>query len=118
MGFVRKVSIIVRERFEAFHMWPVAPDDVAFLRNSHRHLFYVEVEIDGGTGDRTFEFFQAQRKLREVLVSLGWNGQHVGSLSCEAMAEIIGTELRDRKMLPVLSCAVFEDGENGARVSW
>ena len=28
-----RISIIVTTRFEGFHCWPAAPDEVAFLRN-------------------------------------------------------------------------------------
>ena len=37
--------IRVRTTFEGFHCWPSAPNEVAFLRNVHRHLFLSLIHI-------------------------------------------------------------------------
>jgi len=38
--------IIIKTQFEALHCWPDCPyEDVEFLKNSHRHIFYVTVKF-------------------------------------------------------------------------
>ena len=105
-----KISIIVTTRFEGFHCWPAAPDEVAFLRNVHRHVFTVKATIPVDHDDRDQEFFIVRRmidaRIAEIQVS-----EHVESWSCErwalALLEHFGFE----------SCEVWEDEENGARVT-
>jgi len=108
-----KKTIIVRTRFEGIHSWPDCPyEDVAFLKNPHRHEFWVEVEIEVSHNDREVEFIMAKRELEEYVV-LRYAGEDLGSKSCEDIAE----EILNSGILPFCSVIVLEDGENGAKLS-
>lgn len=113
-----KKVIIVRTRFEAIHSWLDCPyEDVAFLRNPHRHEFWVEVEIEVTHNDRDVEFIRAKRLL-DLYIAEYYKGKDLGSMSCEDIAEglFLAAELR-RDICLFHSVTVLEDGENGAKVS-
>lgn len=99
--------IIITVLQVGYHKWDAAPDDVAFLRNEHRHVFHLKVSFPVTHNDRDLEFFQVQRDLRKWAKSpMNMNGK-----SCEMLAEDI------LKAFPHAAWAeVWEDGENGARV--
>ena len=103
-----KREIIVTTQHIGFHSWPEAPDVVSFLRNKHRHLFKIKVGIPVYHNDRQREFFIEQADLNAALDA--YNMQDVGS--CEMLAaHLLNT-------IPHASwCEVWEDGENGARLT-
>lgn len=102
-------SIWIRFTFEGFHRWKSAPDEVAFLRDRHRHLFYVRVEWTVQHNDRDREFFIEQRAAREAVAALQ------ADASCE---EWSCEEWASRILRATGACCVevSEDGENGATV--
>lgn len=104
--------IVVRTQFEAMHQWADAPDEVAFLRDLHRHVFHVELKLEVYHADRELEFILVKRALTKWLEL---QRQPVGS--CEMIAEQVLDwaerqygEPRNRGAC----CTVSEDGENGA----
>ena len=99
--------------FEGFHKYEDAPDDVAFLRNIHRHIFGVDVMIEVTHNNREIEFFQFQRKISEILKLI--DKQHVGS--CEMLAEHIYENVKILYPDRLLSVSVDEDNENRSIVS-
>jgi len=104
-----KTSIIVTTEKVAFHQWNDAPEEVGFLRNEHRHKFYIKLGIPVLHLDREIEFFTVQRALNELLrlkVVVG---------SCEMLATEI-KEWADNKYQRKSWVEVWEDNENGARV--
>ena len=107
------MRIIVRTIFEDKHWWPSAPQEVGFLRNMHRHLFYVEVSCEVTHDDRELEFFMVKKVLdgiiRNQILLLPV------SKSCEQMGLVIKKELKgkyDREFV----VRIFEDNENGVEV--
>lgn len=101
--------IWVTTKFAAFHYWKDAPDQVAFLRSSHRHLFHVKAFWEVNHNDRDLEFFIQKEKLEDY-VRTNLEGKTFAA-SCEMLAE---------KILNALGCCyvdVSEDGENGAFVA-
>lgn len=106
-------SIVVRTQFEGLHCYADAPQDVAFLRNLHRHMFYVEAELEVFHDDRELEFIQVKRTLNEAVQSLK---THDASLSCEQMADIIIQHLVHKYGRRQIIVAVFEDNENGGKI--
>lgn len=100
--------IIVKTSFEGFHKYPGAPEEVAFLRDSHRHMFYVEAEIEVFTEDRELEFFIVQKFIKQLLT----NGQQ-DYKSCEMIAHDIASAINNRYGERNVKVSVFEDNENG-----
>ena len=115
--------IIVRTQFEGVHCFPNPPKDVAYLKNSHRHMFGVVVKVEVMHNDRELEFHKLKHKIGVYIqAKLDDNGVwQMGRLSCEDVAEELLFWLRkeygnlfinDR----FFSVEVNEDGENGAVV--
>jgi hypothetical protein len=110
-----QTSIIVKTQFVAYHCWPDCPyKEVAFLKNRHRHVFFVEVKIPT-TEDRQLEFFMVKTKLNNFLFG-EYMESDLGSMSCESIAKEIARYLSSYYEIPNVSVKVFEDDENGAEV--
>src|SRR5258707_353632 len=106
-----KTSIFVTSSFIAYHCWPGAPDDVAFLRSTHRHVFKVRMDFAVSHDDRELEFIMVKRELNSFLANY-WNEVALGSTSCEMMAKQLLGYFGNK----ALRAEVSEDGENGAIV--
>lgn len=103
-----------------FHHWPEAPDELAYLRDSHRHMFGFKVECSVGHDDREVEFHflgsRAKIELAKLYPSTTYlDAFEFGSQSCEHIAGALLQRLRDTG-LNVTAVTVLEDSENGARV--
>ena len=55
-------TIFVKFTREGIHCFPGAQNDVAFLRNPHRHLFHFRIDVEVFHDDREIEFIQFKRK--------------------------------------------------------
>lgn len=108
------MSIFVTTSFVAQHRWPAAPMEVAFLRDSHRHVFKVRAELEVEHDDRDLEFIMVKRALDSYLAPN--SEQDLGTTSCEQIARDIADFLEGRYSLSsrVVLVEVSEDGENGA----
>ena len=99
---------------EGVHCWPDCPfEEVAFLRDPHRHQFVIKAHKQVFHDDRDVEFIMLQRKIFQYvyLTYADENGVcQFGSMSCEMIAD----ELLER--FDLVMCDVSEDGENGAMV--
>jgi len=105
-------SISVAAKFHAQHRWKDCPiEEVAFLRNWHRHVFHVHLHIWVKHGDREKEFFVCQRHLRHFVQSTWEGGQW--DKSCEMFAEDILHQFASLGWL-IRAVEVSEDGENSA----
>ena len=101
-------TIFVRFRFEGFHQWLGAPEEVDFLRRRHRHEFHVEAEFKVEHDDRDIEFILMKREMMKA-TKLTQEGLETNQWSCERWAREILLQW-DR----CVSVRVSEDGENGA----
>lgn len=106
-----KKFIRVQWQFIGFHEYPKAPEEVAFLRATHRHVFKCSAKIEVYHDDRELEFFIVQHLLRETFGDGAMNHQ-----SCEMIAEKIGLFLKSRFGGRDMEIEVSEDGENSAVV--
>jgi predicted glycosyltransferase involved in capsule biosynthesis len=104
-----KVRVYATTRFEGFHRWPDAPDEVAFLRNRHRHVFHVRAEKAVSHDDRDVEFILLKRAVEAEIKTVSLE-EETETWSCERWA----SELLQRLQLDKVD--VSEDGENGAVV--
>ena len=141
-GKVRMINyekhIQIKTSFEAFHRWKDAPDELAFLRQYHRHLFHVTAQIDVRE-DREIEFFQFKKTIdsfihddwihvQENIVTdldvedfdeeTGYDSDETKILpSCERFAEWIVYRLENTYGVDrCISCMVSEDNENSSIV--
>ncbi len=101
-----KTIVWVGTMFEGFHRWVDAPDDVAFLRDYHRHIFEVRLGIAVTDTNREVEFFQLKRKVDGFILD-NYEGRYF-EFSCEQIAEVLLNEFKADFV------EVSEDGENGA----
>lgn len=109
-------------QFEGVHCYPEAPLEVAYLREPHRHIFNVEVEVDVFDNDREIEFIMLGHQIKKYIKSFSHDEYGVvqlGSWSCEKVANAIAGELLD--IIPKsnqrdIIVTVMEDNENGATV--
>ena len=105
-------TIIVKTSFIGFHRWENAPKEVAFLRDNHRHLFNVKLEIEVFEEDREIEFFILQKELNKFI------NKHKDSMqSCEWLAKLIVDEFEFYPMHRKVKATVYEDNENGGSYS-
>lgn len=105
----------MRTSFEWFHKWVKAPKEVAFLRNEHRHLFGVVVEIEVTKNDRELEYFVVLKDIKMIITNYVQVPKNKKA-SCETMAEIILDLLETKYTGRRISVEVNEDGENGSVV--
>ena len=101
------LSIVIKTQFTAIHHWPAAPDDVAYLRGPHRHLFYVTMKWGVTHEDRDMEFIQTKNNV-DSFIRINWHNQYIGFKSCENLAITLANKF-DADFV-----SVFEDNENGA----
>lgn len=105
-------SIAVRTSFIDQHCWPDAPQEVAYLRDLHRHRFFVTVYANVSHGNRQLEFHLFQDYitkftipyLQAVLLN------KCNTMSCEDMAEVLALKLREENF-KVYRVVVSEDNE-------
>jgi len=71
----------------------------------------VKARLHANHNDRDIEFLVAKRTLKEYL-DLFFHHRDLDSMSCEMIAE----QIVNSNLLPFISVAVYEDGENGAEI--
>ena len=92
--------VICALQMEGFHCWPEADGELAYLKNSHRHIFFITAE------------FPVRNANREIEIIRDEDGAcHFGRRSCEDIAAEILNQFENST-----SCTVLEDGFGGARV--
>lgn len=107
--------ITVKTSFRGFHKYTNAPDEVAFLRNKHRHVFGVRVSIEVDHSDRDVEFFILQQEIDQCISENFLNKEL--EESCEMIAETIAEYLLQREY-KILQVEVDEDGENAGGIRY
>jgi len=114
-----KTNIIIKLQIEATHNWPgvvkeAGLENVQFLKDEHRHIFYITCKKEVVHADRQVEIILFKRNVLKYLRDRYFSdekGYHVfGSMSCE----MIATELF--KIFDLSYCEVLEDNENGGIV--
>ena len=106
-------TIYVTTRFEGTHCYQDAPEEVAFLRFPHRHIFGVRVEIEVRHDDREIEFILFKHFVEQLVQPYVGDNK---ALSCEMMAREVLNSIASRYPARFCSVEVNEDGENGAIV--
>lgn len=110
-----RTTVFCTLQFEGIHCWANCPiDEVAYLRDLHRHVFHVRAVKQVFHDDRDIEFIQFKGTLSRYINSKypkyhpTGNALMMGTTSCEMLARDLMEEF------DLLECEVNEDGENGA----
>jgi len=100
---------------EGTHNWPNCPfDEVAYLRDPHRHMFHIKAHKIVNHDDRDTEFIMLKHQIQRYLNTKYMLDPHgdglcvFGAMSCEMIARELIEEFN------LCRCEVNEDGENGA----
>jgi len=111
IGKIMKREIFIKTSFSALHNWDECCfDEVDYLKNYHRHTFYVTAYWAVHHNNRDLEFIMTKNKV-DGWIRENWEYKKLKNMSCEMMAE---------KLIKVFGCTavtVNEDGENGATIS-
>lgn len=114
-------TVIATFRVVGFHSWPDAFAAVGYLASSHRHEFYIRVEVRVEDDDRQVEFHMLKRDSKLALASTFESAGYgsvdeydFGHRSCEMIAQELKNAIRER----VSAIEVWEDQECGARVEF
>ena len=115
-----KTEVCATTKRVGFHYWKGAPEDVSYLKHRHRHEFNFRVWVLVTEENREVEFHRLQRSLTILLDSLfparDRGELEFGERSCETIAQLI-LDHSDRLLGDVTQIEVFEDNENGARLT-
>ena len=106
------INVVINLQVEWVHCWKdCSMIEVLFLRNLHRHIFYIKCVKAVNHNDRDIEIIKFKRKVidylfdkypqRQTCIEFGW-------MSCEMIAEDL------MKQFDLEQCEVLEDWENGA----
>lgn len=101
--------IWVTTQFEGFHKYPAAPDEVKFLRDSHRHIFHIKVWIQVFHDDRDIEFILFKRFVQSLLKTNNFNFK-----SCEMISDDLHNMIANKYPNRKMRIEVSEDKENGS----
>ena len=91
-----------------------ADGELAYLKNSHRHIFFITAEFPVHNANREIEIISQQNAIKRYLLSKYGDEDgacHFGRRSCEDIAAEILNQFENST-----SCTVLEDGFGGARV--
>ena len=109
--------IKVKFTLEGLHQYKDAPDEVGYLKNQHRHLFYISAKIEVFHNDRELEFIMVKNRINKFIAA------NIASMpvvySCEMMCEDIIKFLEKTyctEQTRLINVSVSEDDENGAIV--
>jgi len=105
---MKDTKIVLNLAIEGIHFWEGCNiEEVMFLKNEHRHIFYIEIHKEVSHLDRDIEIIKLKREIKN------WFGPEpvqFGGKSCEMIAD---------GLLEAFDCCyvkVLEDNENGAIV--
>lgn len=100
--------VICALQMEGFHCWPEADGELAYLKNSHRHIFFITAEFPVHNANREIEIISQQNAIKRYLLSKYGDEDgacHFGRRSCEDIAAEILNQFENST-----SCTVLEDG--------
>lgn len=108
-----KYGIVTHNQIIGVHCWQAAPDEFAYLRNLHRHVFTIRCKFEVSHTDRQIEINNMQEYIegfiRDHFPVHGMGlGVDFGGMSCEDIA-LFCTE-----NFGCVECEVLEDGFGGA----
>jgi hypothetical protein len=113
-----KGYINVKNKIEGMHCYEGAPAEVAFLKQPHRHMFYINTQIEVFHDDRELEFIMVQHRIQKELEQ-SYDLPNLGTRSCEMIARNLLDTLQEWYGIDRdIWVSVYEDNENGATVKY
>lgn len=110
-----RVRVVSRIKMEGIHRWRSCPlEEVAYLRNYHRHLFHIECKAYVNHMDRDIEFIKLSHDVKNYLHIKYFNEQYQCLFFDDNSCEMIANELVEK--FDLYECEVNEDGEGGSIV--
>jgi regulatory protein YycI of two-component signal transduction system YycFG len=101
--------IVINLQYEALHRWKTCNiEEVKYLKDYHRHIFYIEVHKAVSHNDRDIEIILYKKRILNFL-NEKFDG-FFGDMSCEDIAETLFYHF------DLSYCKVLEDNENGALI--
>lgn len=61
--------VICALQMEGFHCWPEADGELAYLKNSHRHIFFITAEFPVHNANREIEIISQQNAIKRYLLA-------------------------------------------------
>lgn len=107
-----KRYIYITTQFEGIHRYENAPERVDFLRNYHRHLFKIRLQVQVEHNERDIEFIMFKQDV-ETYIQVHFVNKQLDA-SCETIAEELIKYVQHEYYGKKVICEVSEDGENGA----
>ena len=108
-----QTKVVSRVKVEGIHRWAKCPiEQVAFLRNYHRHIFHISAVKKVNHDDRDVEFIQLSHRVKQYLIDSYWNEKTMCCFFADNSCEMLARQLMDE--FDLLQCEVNEDGEGGA----
>lgn len=98
--------VICALQMEGFHCWPEADGELAYLKNSHRHIFFITAEFPVHNANREIEIISQQNAIKRYLLSKYGDEDgacHFGRRSCEDIAAEILNQIWDTVIYAVIS---------------
>ena len=109
------ISIVVKLTVEGLHHWPECPiEEVSYLKDLHRHIFYITCKKEVSHTDRDIEIIQLKHKIQDFLKQFWWSKEYNCHLFNRMSCEDIASQLVMNFQLNY--CQVLEDNENGAEI--
>ena len=70
---MKKIYILVNLQVEGVHSWSSCNiTQVSYLKNIHRHQFYIRVEKSVSHTDRDIEIIKFKREIKQYLINKYW----------------------------------------------
>lgn len=109
-----KTNIVITLQVEGQHRWESCSiPEMAFLKDFHRHIFYLEIEKSIENLDREIEIIKFKREVSDYIQSKFYDGQlgmcNFGNMSCEQIGVLL------LEVFHLYAVTVKEDNENGSK---
>lgn len=100
--------VLVFLTVDGFHYWKNAPESSSYLKQTHRHKFFIRSWFKVQSNDREVEFFAKQKEIEELLLTTFGSPCDFEYRSCEDIATFIIENTNSARV------EVLEDGFYGA----
>ena len=105
--------IYITDTMEFIHQYKDAPEEVAYLRNLHRHLLHIKVAIEVFSDDREIEFIMFKHAVHNYL----YDECYGSNCSCETISKMLLCFIQNHYGNGRdINIQISEDGETGCEL--